>query len=341
MNFKEVLLNAKNNIGPYCKACSICNGYGCRGQIPGPGAKGRGDGAIKNYEAWSSYRINMDTISDVQKVSTDVSYFGYSFKAPIFAGPVGAVKSHYSDKYSDMEYNKIMLEQMNKDGLLAFTGDGKDESVVIEACEALSRLDGRGIPTIKPWDISTMKRKIDLANKANCIAIACDIDASGLPFLKNNNPPAGAKTVEELKEIIKYAAKPFIIKGIMTVKGALKAIEAGASAIVVSNHGGRVLDDSMPTALALPQIVKAVGGRCLVFVDGGIRSGADIFKAIALGADGVLIARPYAVALYGAGAQGIHIYNEKLISELEDVMLMAGARTIKDITPEMITKINL
>ena len=68
----------------------------------------------------------------------------------------------------------------------------------------------------------------------------------------------------------------------MTVNGALKAVDAGASAIVVSNHGGRVLDDAMPTALVLPQIVKAVAGKCLVFVDGGIRSGADIFKALAL-----------------------------------------------------------
>lgn len=144
MNYTDVLEKAKENVGPYCKACNICNGYGCKGQIPGPGAKGRGDGAIKNYEAWEQYRINMDTITDIQTVSTETSYFGYKTRAPIFAGPVGAVKNHYSDKYSDMEYNKIMLEQMNEDGLLAFTGDGKNESVMIEACEALARIYGRG-----------------------------------------------------------------------------------------------------------------------------------------------------------------------------------------------------
>lgn len=339
MKYEDVLLNAKKNVGPYCRACSVCNGYGCKGQIPGPGAKGRGDGAIKNYEAWSKYRINMDTINDIHEVSTAVEFFGKSFKAPIFAGPVGAVKSHYSDIYTDMEYNKIMLSQMADDGLLAFTGDGKNESVVIEACKSLELMGGMGIPTIKPWDLNTMKKKIDLALQAGCIAIACDIDASGLPFLKNNFPPAGPKTTEELKEIIEYAKKPFIIKGIMTAKGALKAVEAGAYAIVVSNHGGRVLDDSMPTALVLPQIVKAVDGRCKVFVDGGIRSGADIFKALALGADGVLIARPYAVALYGAKEDGIHLYNEKLISELKDVMAIAGAKTIKDINSDMISEI--
>lgn len=75
-----------------------------------------------------------------------------------------------------------------------------------------------------------------------------DIDAAGLPFLKNMNPPAGSKTVEQLAEIAKMVGKPFIVKGVMTVSGALKAKEAGASATVVSNHGGRVLDQCAATA---------------------------------------------------------------------------------------------
>ncbi|MDQ9893225.1 alpha-hydroxy-acid oxidizing protein, partial [Acinetobacter baumannii] len=77
------------------------------------------------------------------------------------------------------------------------------------------------------------------------------------------------------------------------VKGALKALEAGASAIIVSNHGGRVLDQCPATAEVLEDIVKAVNGKMKIFVDGGIRSGVDVFKALALGADGVVIARPF------------------------------------------------
>ena len=96
-------------------------------------------------------------------------------------------------------------------------------------------------------------------------------DGAGLPFLRNSNPPAGSKTVEELREIIKEIGKPFVVKGIMTVQGAEKAIEAGAQAIVVSNHGGRVLDECPATAEVLEEIVQAVGGRCKVLVDGGIR----------------------------------------------------------------------
>ena len=86
-----------------------------------------------------------------------------------------------------------------------------------------------------------------------------DIDAAGLPFLKNMEPPAGSKTVEELRQIAKMAGTPFIVKGVMTVKGALKAKEAGASAIVVSNHGGRVLDQCPATAEVLEEIALAVG----------------------------------------------------------------------------------
>ena len=89
------------------------------------------------------------------------------------------------------------------------------------------------------------------------------------------------------------AGKPFILKGIMTVSGAKKALEAGASGIVVSNHGGRVLDQCPATAEVLPAIADAVGGRMTILVDGGIRTGMDVFKALALGADAVLIGRPF------------------------------------------------
>jgi tryptophan synthase alpha subunit len=122
--------------------------------------------------------------------------------------------------------------------------------------------------------------------------------------LKNLQPPAGSKTTEELRKIAQCAGKPFIIKGIMTARGAKKAMVAGASGIVVSNHGGRVLDNCPSTAEVLPEIVDAVGGRMTILVDGGIRSGMDVFKALALGADGVLIGRPFVTMVYGGGAEG-------------------------------------
>ena len=163
-----------------------------------------------------------------------------------------------------------------------------------------------------------------------------DVDGAGLPFLKKLNTSAGSKSQEELAEIIRNAGLPFIVKGIMTVKGALKAKEAGASAIVVSNHGGRVLDQCPATAEVLPEIVDAVQGEMKILVDGGIRSGVDIFKALAIRADAVIIARPYVTAVYGAGAEGIHVLTQKLAAELEDTMEMCGAHTLAEITRDMV-----
>ena len=149
---------------------------------------------------------------------------------------------------------------------------------------------------------------------------------------RGRTPPAGSKTVAELREIIDYAGRPFILKGIMTVRGAEKAAEAGAAAIVVSNHGGRVLDQCPATAEVLPAIADAVGNDMTVLVDGGIRSGMDIFKALALGADGVLIGRPFVTAVYGGGAEGVAVYAEKLRAELADAMSMCGVHSVEEIT---------
>lgn len=165
---------------------------------------------------------------------------------------------------------------------------------------------------------------------------AMDIDAAGLPFLKNLDPPAGSKTVEELAEIVNAAGIPFIIKGIMTVAGAKKALEAGASGIVVSNHGGRVLDQTPATAEVLERIAEWNQGRMKIFVDGGIRQGTDIFKALALGADAVLIARPFVQVVYGGAQEGVRCYIEKLGGELKDTMAMCGAASLKDITRNML-----
>ena len=338
MSYNKVLENARNCIGDYCKACTECNGRVCRNTMPGPGAKGIGDTAIRNYDKWKEIRINMDTLTESKPIDMSIDLFGKKFKYPFFAGPVGAVNLHYGDKYNDVSYNNNLVSACANYGILAFTGDGVNPEVMKSATTSIKTVGGLGIPTIKPWNLDTIKEKMQLVKDSGAIAVAMDIDAAGLPFLKNMNPPAGAKSVEELKEIIKLSNLPFIVKGIMTVKGALKAKEAGADAIVVSNHGGRVLDQCPATAEVLADIVDAVGDSMKIFVDGGIRSGVDIFKALALGADGVLICRTFVTALYGGEEEGIKTYIDKLASELEDTMSMCGAYSLNDISRDMIRK---
>ncbi len=324
-------------MGNLCKLCKVCDGRACRNTIPGPGAKGTGDVAIRNFDKWRDIRVNMDTLVEKKQISTDFKLFGRYFSAPIFAGPIGAVKMHYSDEYDDRSFNKVLIKACNEAGIAAFTGDGMDDDQMVSGCEAVKEAEGRGIPTIKPWNLEMIKKKIELTKEANAFAVAMDIDAAGLPFLKNFTPPAGSKSVEQLREIVALLDVPFIVKGIMTPKAALKAKEAGASAIVVSNHGGRVLDQCPATAEVLEDIVKAVDGSMKIFVDGGIRTGVDVFKALALGADAVIIARPFVSSVYVGAGEAVKELAEKLKHELEDTMAMCGACSLEEISSDMVS----
>ena len=336
MNYSECIEQARERIGNYCKACPECNGKACRNQMPGPGSKGIGDTAIRNYDKWKDIRLQMDTIAENKPVDTRLELFGKTFQYPFFAGPVGAVQLHYGDCQTDVTYNDILVSACAEYGIAAFTGDGVDSNVMVAATKAIQKTDGIGIPTVKPWNLDTIKEKMNLVHTSKAFAVAMDIDAAGLPFLKNLDPPAGSKTVEELRQIIKLAGTPFIVKGIMTVKGALKAKEAGADAIIVSNHGGRVLDQCPATAEVLETIANAVGDTMKILVDGGIRSGADVFKALALGADGVVIARPFVTAVYGGEKEGVRSYIEKIGSELEDTMKMCGVSSLNEINRDCV-----
>ena len=336
MTYQEILDHSRNQIGPYCKSCKICNGLTCKSTIPGPGAKGLGTGFIRNYQKWQELCVNMDTICENSPADTTFDFFGHRLALPVMAGPVGAMQLHYGDRYNDMEYNDLLVAACAKAGILAFTGDGTNPAVMEGAVKAIAANHGAGVPTVKPWNKEEVFRKLDMAKASGAWAIAMDIDAAGLPFLKNLTPPAGSKTVEELKEIADYAQVPFILKGIMTVRGAEKAVKAGAKAIVVSNHGGRVLDQCPATAEVLPEIVKAVGKDVMVLVDGGIRTGTDVFKALALGAKGVLIARPFVNMVYGGGLEGPAALVSKLKAELEDTMLMCGAHSLAEIDRSMV-----
>ena len=337
MTYPEVLASARECLSPNCKACPVCNGKACGNHIPGPGAKGVGDTAIRNFEKWQDIRVNMDTICPGGSPDTTLELFGKHFRYPFFAGPVGAVTMHYSDKYDDMAYNNILVKACAENGIAAFTGDGMDPRVMQVACQAIAAAGGMGIPTVKPWNLETVQEKMGYCRDAGCFAIAMDIDAAGLPFLKNMNPPAGSKTVEELHHIAELAGVPFIVKGVMTVRGALKAQQAGASAIVVSNHGGRVLDQCPATAEVLSDIAQALKGSGVkVLVDGGIRSGVDVFKALAMGADAVLICRPFVPAVYGGAEEGVKLFIEKIGAELSDTMAMCGAKQLSDITQDMV-----
>lgn len=331
MDYNEILKKAAGLVGPYCKACPVCNGRACGNIMPGPGSKVPGNTAARNYDKWQDIFVNMDTLCPNAEPDISFELFGRSFSAPVFIAPLGALPMHYGDKHTDITYNRILINATYNYGLCALTGDGVDPKVMQNAAKDMAEVEGVGIPTIKPWNKEFVFEKIDLLNELGIFAVAMDVDGAGLPFLKAMNPNAGRKSVEEMREIINYAKMPFMIKGIMTVRGAQKAVEAGADAIVVSNHGGRVQGCTPATAEVLPAIAKAVKGKVKIFVDGGIRSGVDVFKALALGADAVLIGRPVIPFIYAEGEEGFKVYMDRIVSQLKDTMTMCGTPSLADI----------
>lgn len=311
-----------------CKACKECNGIVCAGQTPGSGGKGNGSTFIRNVAKLKEICLKMNVISSNDAVCTETDFFGKKVALPVYVAPIGNIEANYGVVMSEYEYTKALVDGVGKESIV-FSGDGQNLDILLEPLKAVN--DGWIVPTVKPWEIKDMKERIEMIKSSGCSVCCSDIDAAGLISLKKGTPVAEFKDLEGLKEIVKIAGIPVIFKGIMSAEAALMALEAGASGIVVSNHGGRVLQDCVSTIEVLEEIVDAVQGRMKIFIDGGFRSGYDVFKALALGADGVLIGRPFSIAAIGNHAQGVSDYLHHINDELKEAMLMTGCRQISDI----------
>jgi len=157
------------------------------------------------------------------------------------------------------------------------------------------------------------------------------------PTASNDHVPfASDLTFEDIGRFRERFGLPVVVKGILRSDDAVAAVDAGAAALVVSNHGGRQLDAAEATASALPAVTAAVAGRAEVFVDGGIRAGVDIVRALAMGAQGALIGRPTLYALVVAGSEGVASALRGLRAEVETAMALCGAREVAEIDAELI-----
>ena len=145
-----------------------------------------------------------------------------------------------------------------------------------------------------------------------------------------------ALTAKDIEWVRSVSGLPVAVKGIVRGDDARRAVDHGAAAVVVSNHGGRQLDTAIAAITALPEVVEAVQGRAEVFVDGGVRRGTDILKAIALGARGVLIGRPVLWGLAVGGEDGVVDVFRLLREEFDLAMALAGARNVNEITRDLI-----
>ena len=334
MTYQEVLENARKTI-LNCKVCPECNGLGCGNTLPGPGSKAPGNGAHENWKGWKAIRLNVDTFAPDTAVDTRMDLFGHRFSLPILTGPIGSM-TQYSKEDVTVGFNAAMIRACAETGIVDCFGDGIVEKTVAGALEAVAEHPDCAIPVFNPLPNAKICEKIERFESSGTLATCVVVDSAGLSHWRFKGEGPGSKTVEDLKFLKSCTKKPFLIKGIMTAKAALKAVEAGADGIIVSNHGGRVLPDVPSTAEVLPEIARAVKGQTKIIVDGGIRHGSDMVKALALGADAVMICRPFAVAWFGGDAEGIRTYVEKLREEFTGAMYMVGARKLADLCPDMV-----
>lgn len=337
MTYKEVLENARNTIGPNCKVCPECNGLACGNTVPGPGSKAPGNGANDNFVAWKKYKLEMDTIVSDGAADTASVLFGKKFALPLLAGPVGNLSSQFNKGDDIKEYNDAVFEACSACGVIGTVADGMSRDVLPAGFVSQKKYGADIIPIMNPFSNASIKDYCGQIAEAKPLAYGVVVDSAGLPHLIDSDLKAGPKSVEDLKEIRSFLPDmPFVVKGVLNAKSAEKAVRAGADAIIVSNHGGRVLPCAPATADVLPEIVSAVGKDVSIIVDGGIRSGADILKALALGADAVLICRPFLISWYGGKAEGVRLYIEKLKKELGEAMFMCGLKSISDIDSSVV-----
>ncbi|CEN94199.1 alpha-hydroxy-acid oxidizing protein [Paraclostridium sordellii] len=338
MEYKEMLKNARENLNGSCRVCKVCNGVVCAGEVPGMGGKGSGNSFIDNFKSLDRVKLNMRVIHNVKNPDTTIELFGRKMKAPIFAAPLTGTTLNMGGKLTEREYITSVVDGCLKNDIYPMVGDTAVDEFLIENLRVLKEFDGNGIVFIKPWENSDIKRKIKLAEESGAFAIGVDIDACGLVTLSMHRKTVEPKSVEAIKDLKASTKLPFILKGIMTKEDALMAVEAGVDAIVVSNHGGRVLDYTPGVCDVLEDIAKAVKGKLIVLADGGVRTGVDVVKMLGLGADGVLIGRPFVTASFGGLSEGVDMYVKKLINELESTMILTGCKDIKSIDDKVIFK---
>ena len=328
---KDIRQKARERIKSHCKVCPVCDGRVCAGQVPGIGGIGTGASFQNNVAAFAKLRLAMRVLHSANEPDTRCTLWGRELALPVLAAPIGSVQNNLGSDLSEGDYSELVIAGCVQAGTLAGIGDtAKPETFK----QSLNQIGDRGrqvTPFIKPWAPDEVAKRMDMVAAAGCDACGMDVDAAGLTILRRLAAPVSTRTPQELAAFIKLAHDrklKFIVKGIMTVDEARIAADAGADAVLVSNHGGRVLDHTPGTAEVLPGIAGAIGRQCLIMVDGGVRTGADVLKALALGAHIALICRPVAVAAHGGGTEGVARYFDVIRDELSQCMRLTGCKDL-------------
>jgi 4-hydroxymandelate oxidase len=319
----------------------------------------------ENQEAFRSIRLRPRVLVPVGRRAQSVTLFGRELPSPIIAAPMAFQKMAHPEGelatvlacagagvvFVASTVATVGLEEIAAATpapkwfqLYVFKDRGVTRSLV-------QRAEAAGYEAIEVTaDVPVMGRRE--ADVRNCFSLpegltVKNLEAAGHGCLASDGSESGPVLytrylfdpdlswgdIEWLRSITRL---PVLVKGILRGDDADRAISHGAAGVVVSNHGGRQLDTAVPTIRALPEVVEAVAGRGVVIVDGGIRRGIDVLKALALGANAVQIGRPVLWGLAVAGEAGVSRVLTLLREELDNAMALCGCPTVADITRDLI-----
>jgi 4-hydroxymandelate oxidase len=324
-------------------------------------ASGTGDGHTlrRNRAAFQEIEVLPRVLTDVSKIGTRVEILGRIHEFPLLLAPTGYHKLFHADGeletvrganasqatliascFSTTAYEEMRKASANPLWFQLYINPDRGftrelvASVVQAGCEAICLTVD--VPVNQPKDsiYSTPFSLPEGLMRANLLGLGADVASAShrtvgrniYNYVRASN--ATWKDVEWLRSILPI---PLLLKGILRIDDAHHALDLGCEGIIVSNHGGRALDGVPATIEILPGIAQSLNGKGLIIMDGGIRRGTDVLKAIALGANAVMIGRPYLFGLAVQGAKGVRGVVEMLRTEVEMAMALAGCASIADI----------
>lgn len=258
-----------------CRGCRTCNGYGCVGEVPGMGGKGKALTFINNYKSWNDLEIDTDGVELPE----------------IGVAPMTGVGQNMGNVYPEAKFHEYMARGARKSGILHCIGDGTPDFKLQSGIKALHNNGLTGVAFIKPYANEVIKERFKLVEHVTD-TYGVDIDSYRIPTMKGL-VSLEKKSAEQLLELKEACNKKFIIKGVQSREDLELMKIVQPDIVVVSNHGGRVFDDGEGIAYRLKELMPELS-LCTdeVWVDGGLRTKEHMRKAKALGATRVLIGRP-------------------------------------------------
>lgn len=270
--------------------------------------------------------LEMRVLDAPQSAETQCDFWGTVISTPVMVTALSAL-----DKIRPNGMVEVAKGVAGADAAM-FVGLGSNDEL-----SAIVDAGAKAIKIIKPYqDSDIIFQKIEHAQSCGALAVGMDI-CFGFGMKNGYSPaPMSPKSLDEISQFAAATSLPFILKGVLSPTDAKKALKAGVSGIMVSHQGGTVMDFAVPPVMVLPHIVAATGNRIPVLVDCAIRTGLDVFKALALGASGAGVGKVVMGGLAINGADGVRHVLEEMTEELRRSMCLTGASTLSNIDKSVI-----